>query len=205
MANASRQRTERHPRERLKQAGIGLFYAKGFEATSVRDITQACGLTPGAMYNHYGSKEDLLHAIIMDGHEILSHSMGSVPVDVPVKERLHDLLRAYVLHHTRHSELAVVGDQWRSLGEEYRTQVRASRLSVRLMVEKAIRDGVAEGEFDVGHLDGGDPVRLAAMAGLDMGLRVAYWFRPGTGVTDEEFARFYADLLVRGVSTPPRG
>lgn len=203
MGNASRQRAELHPRERLKQAGIGLFYTKGFDATSVRDITQVCGLTPGAMYNHYGSKEDLLHAIIMDGHEVLSRAMRSVPVEAPARERLHGLLRAYVLHHTRYSEMAVVGDQWRSLGEEYRAQVRASRLSVRLLVEEAIRDGMAEGELDPGNLEGGDPVRLAAMAGLDMGLRAAYWFRPGTGVTDEEFARFYADLLVRSVSTPP--
>src|SRR5262245_55098829 len=42
---------------RIADAAIELFYRNGATATSVRDITAACGLSPGALYNHFSSKE----------------------------------------------------------------------------------------------------------------------------------------------------
>ena len=51
---------------RIAEAAIELFYSQGATATSVRDITSACGLTPGALYNHFSSKEQLLYVLIRD-------------------------------------------------------------------------------------------------------------------------------------------
>lgn len=42
----------------LKQSG-DLFNTKGYQATSLSDITTATGLTKGAIYRHFGSKERL--------------------------------------------------------------------------------------------------------------------------------------------------
>src|ERR1700722_6179606 len=53
---------------RIAEAAIELFYNQGATATSVRDITAACGLTPGALYNHFSSKEKLLYVLIRDVH-----------------------------------------------------------------------------------------------------------------------------------------
>jgi AcrR family transcriptional regulator len=47
----------------LKQA-MRLFLEKGYHGTSIEDITQAAGLTRGALYWHYKKKEDLLKKII---------------------------------------------------------------------------------------------------------------------------------------------
>ncbi|WP_162231655.1 TetR/AcrR family transcriptional regulator [Allosalinactinospora lopnorensis] len=191
-----------HPRERLKEAGTELFFARGFHATSVRDVTEACGLTPGSLYNHFGSKEDLLYSIIMDGHAVLNRSLDAVPADSPPADRLHGLITAFVLHHARSRQEAMVGDEWRSLSAELLEDVRQARLRIRVLVETAIRDGVRSGVFTLPELEGGDSARLAAMAALDMSLRVSGWFRPGDPVADTELARFYADLVVRGVTTP---
>lgn len=53
-------------RERILKEAIGLFSAKGYQATSVADIQVACGLTPGsgALYKHFPSKKALLDAVI---------------------------------------------------------------------------------------------------------------------------------------------
>ncbi len=53
---------------RIADAAIELFYSRGAFATTVRDITAACGLTPGALYNHFRSKEQLLYVLIRDVH-----------------------------------------------------------------------------------------------------------------------------------------
>jgi TetR/AcrR family transcriptional regulator, transcriptional repressor for nem operon len=42
----------------LKKSGI-LFNTKGYKATSISDITDATGLTKGAIYRHFDNKEEL--------------------------------------------------------------------------------------------------------------------------------------------------
>ncbi len=43
---------------------LELFAQKGYEATSVRDIAAALGLSAGALYRHYPSKEAVFEAIL---------------------------------------------------------------------------------------------------------------------------------------------
>jgi AcrR family transcriptional regulator len=42
----------------LKKSGV-LFNTQGYKATSISQITDATGFTKGAIYRHFGSKEDL--------------------------------------------------------------------------------------------------------------------------------------------------
>lgn len=42
----------------LKKSGV-LFNTQGYHATSISDITKATGFTKGAIYRHFGSKDDL--------------------------------------------------------------------------------------------------------------------------------------------------
>src|SRR3990170_8458369 len=61
-------------RERIKQAATELFFEHGFEATSVRMIADACGITAGALYNHFSTKEALLFDIVQ-GASALGQAM----------------------------------------------------------------------------------------------------------------------------------
>jgi TetR/AcrR family transcriptional repressor of nem operon len=47
-------------REKLLAAASALFRKHGFEGVTVADVTAAAGLTHGAFYNHFDSKEALL-------------------------------------------------------------------------------------------------------------------------------------------------
>ncbi|MFI5909712.1 TetR/AcrR family transcriptional regulator [Dactylosporangium sp. NPDC051541] len=46
-------------RARIRDAAIKLFAEKGADATTVRDIAQAAGVSPGLLRHHFGSKEGL--------------------------------------------------------------------------------------------------------------------------------------------------
>ncbi|SEO54260.1 transcriptional regulator, TetR family [Duganella sp. CF517] len=46
-------------KEQIVTAGMTLFHSKGFNATSVQDITDAAGVPKGSFYNHFASKEEL--------------------------------------------------------------------------------------------------------------------------------------------------
>ncbi|MGA2045469.1 MAG: TetR family transcriptional regulator C-terminal domain-containing protein [Roseiarcus sp.] len=46
-------------REQLLSAGLEALHTRGFNATSVQDITEAAGVPKGSFYNHFASKEEL--------------------------------------------------------------------------------------------------------------------------------------------------
>ncbi len=46
-------------RDRILQAAYALFLRQGYHGTSMRQVGQAAGLTPAAIYNHFPNKEAL--------------------------------------------------------------------------------------------------------------------------------------------------
>ncbi|MFC1991923.1 TetR/AcrR family transcriptional regulator [Chloroflexota bacterium] len=60
---ASKLRRERN-KERLMQAALELFQVYGIRKTSMVDVAQNAGLSPATVYNHFGSKEELVYATI---------------------------------------------------------------------------------------------------------------------------------------------
>jgi AcrR family transcriptional regulator len=49
---------------RILIQAMRIFLEKGYHGTSIDDITRAAGLTKGALYWHFSSKEDLLKRIV---------------------------------------------------------------------------------------------------------------------------------------------
>ena len=47
-------------KERINISAITLFVNKGIKETSIRDIVLEVGLTEGAFYRHYKSKDELV-------------------------------------------------------------------------------------------------------------------------------------------------
>jgi TetR/AcrR family transcriptional regulator, transcriptional repressor for nem operon len=51
-------------REDILTAGLAALHSRGFNATSVQDITEAAGVPKGSFYNHFASKEELGAAVV---------------------------------------------------------------------------------------------------------------------------------------------
>jgi AcrR family transcriptional regulator len=58
-----------------------LFLEQGFEKTSMRQIAEHSGLTKGALYHHFDSKEALLDRLCAEHHRVLVDAAGSVAED----------------------------------------------------------------------------------------------------------------------------
>ncbi|WP_346726901.1 TetR/AcrR family transcriptional regulator [Bacillus suaedae] len=50
---------------------LELFSEKGYHLTSVQEIAQGCGVSKGAFYKHYDSKESLLIEMVKDSHRTM--------------------------------------------------------------------------------------------------------------------------------------
>ena len=64
---------ERDTRGQILEAAKAEFLAKGFQHASLRGIVRAAGVTTGALYGYYDSKEALFDAMVRECYE---HVMG---------------------------------------------------------------------------------------------------------------------------------
>ncbi len=53
--------------ERILRTALELFAAKGYDATAVREICEAAGITRPTLYHFYGSKDGVLQALVGNG------------------------------------------------------------------------------------------------------------------------------------------
>lgn len=54
---------EKGTKEKIFDAAVGLFAEKGYDGVSIRDIAWGVGITEGAVYKHYSSKDEILESI----------------------------------------------------------------------------------------------------------------------------------------------
>jgi len=52
---------------RIEAAALSLFVEQGVDATGIRDISQAVGLSDGALYRHFRSKDELVWRLFREG------------------------------------------------------------------------------------------------------------------------------------------
>lgn len=80
-------------REYIIEQAFSLFLSRSYEAVSINDISQAIGLTKGALYHHFTSKEDLFKAVI-DKYLVLSEISLTGP-EITLKQLIeHTMIKA---------------------------------------------------------------------------------------------------------------
>lgn len=71
----TREESKARTRKELLRAANRLFVRNGFVATSLADIAEEAGLTKGAVYSNFESKEDLFLALLEDTDERRPHAV----------------------------------------------------------------------------------------------------------------------------------
>src|SRR3954471_10633566 len=85
-----RERRKIEVRQRLFRAALQLFAIKGFNATTVEDITQAADVGKGTFFNYFPTKEYLLADWVELRLDILRGAKTEVEQN---KSKVHDILR----------------------------------------------------------------------------------------------------------------
>jgi AcrR family transcriptional regulator len=83
-------------RQDMITAALRLFAEKGIKATTIRDIAHEAGVTEGALYRHFDSKEQLAQSLFGECAVLLhGHLARAVEKRMPARERLCSLARAF--------------------------------------------------------------------------------------------------------------
>src|SRR5215475_8757254 len=135
---------------RIAEAAIELFYSRGATATSVRDITAACGLTPGALYNHFSSKEQLLSVLIRDIHLLADQGLEAAitTADPQPRAQLAAAARFLVMRAAGPRKQSYVANrEYNRLPRVSRDEVREIRRRMRARFAEILLAGAQAGEF----------------------------------------------------------
>lgn len=71
-----------------------LFAEKGYDATSIEDITATVGVAKGTLYYHFSSKEEIFEFLIGEGVKLLKNS---IEIKTEKLDKAIDKIKAIVL------------------------------------------------------------------------------------------------------------
>lgn len=77
--------------EHILDAAAEVFSERGLEGP-VEEIARRAGVSKQTVYNHYGSKEELLRALFDRRRELVMEPLGKAHDDEPLEDRLADYL-----------------------------------------------------------------------------------------------------------------
>jgi AcrR family transcriptional regulator len=97
-----RQKRSSESRERLKAAALTLFGMQGYEGTSVGEIARKAKLAVGSLYQHYGSKRQLLLALMDELLDKLSRLSFRPKAAIDARAAVHELLSRAFSHDLRY-------------------------------------------------------------------------------------------------------
>ena len=185
--------------ERLVEVARQLFAAKGFEGTSVQDVVSVAGVTKGAMYHYFDSKDELLAEIYA---RVLRHQLerleSFVHSDEPVDVRVRGAAADVVVSTIENLESTTLFFRsLHQLSEPNRVAVTRERRRYHDMFRGLIQEGQRAGIF---------------RAGVDADLVVDYffgsvhhlpmWWKPERGLDPREVGGTFAGLLLDGLRMP---
>lgn len=81
-------------KRKIFETSMKLFAEKGYDATSIEEITAKVGVAKGTLYYHFSSKEEIFNFLIEEGMNLLKNSIN---LKVDKQKRYIDKIRAIVL------------------------------------------------------------------------------------------------------------
>jgi AcrR family transcriptional regulator len=182
-------------KSRLKTKALELFSERGFINVSVRDLMNACGLTAGALYAHYPSKEELLFSLVREGRQRLQARLAALfQLSGVPSQRLARLVYVHTLFQLKNLQLArVASSEFRYLPDEMRADLGKIARKLNAYFDETLAQGVEAGLFNIS-----SPL-ATRMAILSGGNFAPQWFEPKGKVSAEAIAAWHAEMALRVV------
>ncbi len=195
-AGSARASAARPVKERLLRVATRLFARNGFEGTSVQDIVDAAGVTKGAMYHYYGSKDDLLYEVY---HQLLTMQTTRLNDIVKGSGTPEERLRAAAIDVVVSSldnldDMIVFFRSLHMLPEDRQTQIRAERRAYHDQFKALVEEGMADGTFRTEV-----PADIVVHYYLSAVNQIGAWFRPDGPLTPAQVGEEFSKLLLGGL------
>jgi len=149
---SARPRDPERTRQRLLQAAFREVYRTGFQSAGLDNILASTGVTKGALYHHFGSKEELGYAVVEEIVAGFPRDRWLLPLERSKDENPIDaLIRVVRAIPTRPADikggcpLVNLAQEMSSLDDQFRKRLQRIFAAWQEAVATALRRGQSEG------------------------------------------------------------
>ncbi|WP_417670236.1 TetR/AcrR family transcriptional regulator [Roseibium sp.] len=181
---------------RVRAAALSLFARHGYAAVSMRQIATAVGVQPGALYNHFPTKQDLLKDLMLTHMQDLHAAWRSWQDDAA---RPSDPLDSFVTFHIRYhleraEEVFIAYMELRNLEPENFREIEETRQKYEAILTEILAAGSAAGRYEV------KDARVTTRAIIAMLTGIPTWYREGGSLSRPTIETIYLDMVRKSVA-----
>ena len=182
--------------DRILNKSLELFSSKGYEATSVREICEAAGITKPTLYHFYGSKEGVYRALVDGTLDAFRRAVSAeIEAPGPAEARLRAVARTYFDFASRQKELMrfIMSLVHNPASSAPRTDFPRFYEEIVGRVAACVQEGVDRGDFRKGPVE----VRMLTFMGA-LGEAMCGYVIVGRPELTRELADAIVDSLIEG-------
>lgn len=192
--------------ERIVRCALELFVKNGYRATTVDMIAARAGLTKGAVYFHFRSKNKVMLRLLDDAEALVVEPVASLPREgeSAALDKLIGFLNHQArigLEHPQHLLLLILASiEFYGTTTDIEVRVRGIYRRLYGIVEELIHQGQADGTI---RTDVRSHELTALVMGEHDGVLIEWYRRPGE-LDGRSLARAVRLAVIDGLRTPQR-
>lgn len=135
-------------KRKIFETAMELFAQKGYDGTSVEEITSVVGIAKGTLYYHFSSKEEIFNFLIDEGMKLLRNS---IEIKTSKYNNTIDKIKAVILIQikiiVKYESLItlVISQMWGK--EERHLRCRECVYDYIKIIENIVKKGIEKGEI----------------------------------------------------------
>jgi AcrR family transcriptional regulator len=179
--------------ERIFDATLAISHHKGFHAMTLRDLSRETGLSMGALYSYFSSKDELLDMIENQGRRIIKRVL-----EEQIRKAKGAAEKLSIALYT-HLYLSEAYSRWfyfsymetKNLRKEQQKKAIENELFTEKIFMDILDEGCREGVFTIAD----PPLTAAAIKALLQDWYLKRWKYSRRKITVEQYAQFILDLI----------
>lgn len=182
-------------KDTIVRKAAALFRKKGFAGTSMRELAENIGVEASSLYNHIGSKSELLQSIcfeVANDFTIHLNKVEAQPSSASIQ--LKELIRFHIHMMTEeYDKVFVANHEWKQLEEPYLSNFLNQRKLYENRLTEIIQTGIQKKEFRNVHPYVTVLTILSAVRGLE------FWHHNKKKISAEELEKSMTAHLLNGI------
>lgn len=139
-------------KRQIFEKSMELFANKGYDSTSIEEITSVVGIAKGTFYYHFSKKEDIFYFLIEEGMKLLKNS-----IDIKIKkannsiEKIKSIILIQIKVTIKYESFIrlILGQMW---GTEERNKMCKKKIEDYIdIIQEIVEDGINKKEIKKGN------------------------------------------------------
>jgi len=178
---------------KISEATLALSNKKGFSAMSMRDLSTEAGLSVGALYSYFSSKDELIDMIQQQSMRVVTRVLVAQlkGIDDPHLKLKHAIYAHLYLSEIMHTWFYFSYMETKNLTKK----VQKRAIELELFTEKIFTDIIEQGKQDRIFQDVNKELVAAMIKAILQDWYLKRWKYEMRNISVEQYARFLIDLV----------